>query len=102
MAVKVSKMEASNLGKNGSCKSGPKTVVGVGTRQKERRGSRNSKYRPSLREFYCRRKQRIKEAAREEQGSRFTFFFIFYFCIRIRQEDQLPSLLSQCTFHFTM
>ena len=46
-------MEAADLGKkNDSCKSGPRTVVGVGAREKERCGNGNSKYRPSPRKFF--------------------------------------------------
>lgn len=53
MAVRVGKMEAADLGKkNDSCKSGPRTVVGVGAREKERCGNENSKYRPSPRKFF--------------------------------------------------
>lgn len=61
-----------------SYKSRPKTVVGVGSREKERSGSRDSNYRPPLRKFCCRGKQRSEEAAREEQVSRFILFISFF------------------------
>lgn len=80
MAIRVCKIEAADVKRRMvSCKIGPKIVVGVGSREKERSGSGGSNCRPPLRKFCCRGKQRSKEAAREEQGSRLIFFILFLF-----------------------
>lgn len=62
-----------------SCKIEPKTVVGVGSREKGKSGSGDSNCRPPLRKFCCRGKQRSEEAMREEQESRWIFFILLIF-----------------------
>ena len=51
-----------------------------------------------LESFFCRRKQRIKEAAREDQGSRFIFFFFsFLFVVEVEERISYPH-----SFHNTL
>lgn len=67
MAISICKTEAADVERRmASCEIGPKIVVGVGSRQKERSGSEGSNCRPPLRKFCCRGKQRSEKAAREE------------------------------------
>lgn len=79
-----------------SCKIGPKTVVGVGSREKGKSGSGDSNCRPPLRKFCSRGSREVrKQRERNKSLDGYSLYYLFFFSLLIRniREDLFSSLL---------